>query len=176
MPTLSITIRRRRALAVLAAAAAMAFVLSAAGCTKTSGTAGAPIAEAPVPASISASVTGRLTVIAHDAATANSDPTPEWITAVKTTHAKALTVATPGDSVPGSGQEPVFLITMRGHFTANGVSRPDGAKAPTGQYLSLILDARTFQQLDFGLGPKPPSAALASLGHVTYLTGRKRTI
>jgi hypothetical protein len=166
MPTLSTTIRRDRVLAVLAAAAAMALVLSAAGCTKTSGAAGA---------SIPASVTGRLTAIARHAATANSDPTPEWITAVRTTHAKALTVATPGDLVPGSGKDPVFLITMRGHFTANDVSRPAGAKAPTGQYLSLILDARTFEELDFGLGPQPPSAALASLGRLTYLSGHRHT-
>ena len=166
MPTLSTTIRRGRALAVLAAAAAMAFVLSAAGCTKTSGAAGA---------SIPASVIGRLTAIARHAATASSDPAPEWITAVKTTHAKALTVATPGDTVPGSGSTAVFLITMRGHFTATNVSWPYGAKAPKGRYLSLVLDARTFRELDFGLGPKPPSAALASLGHVTYLTGHRRT-
>jgi hypothetical protein len=165
MLTLSITIRRGRVLAVLAIAAAMAFVLSAAGCTRTSGAAGA---------SIPASVIGRLTAIARSAATANSDPAPEWITAVRTTHAQALTVATPGDSVPGSGRAAVFLITMRGHFTANDVSRPPGAKAPVGQYLSLVLDARTFQELDFGLGPKPPSAALASLGHVMYLTGHRR--
>jgi hypothetical protein len=164
MPVLSTLTRRGRALAVLAAVAAVAFVLSAAGCTKTSGTTGA---------SIPASVIGRLTAIAHRAATANSDPAPEWITAVKTTHAKALTVATPGDYVPGSAKTAVFLITMRGHFTANNVSRPPGAKAPAGQYLSLVLDARTFQELDFGLGPKPPSAALARLGRVTYLAGHR---
>jgi hypothetical protein len=164
MPTFSTTIRRSRALAVLAAAAAMAFVLSAAGCTKTSGTAGA---------SIPASVIGRLTAIAHNAAIANSDPAPEWITVIKTTHAKALTVATPGDSVPGSGHAAVFLITMRGHFVANDVSRPPGAKAPTGRYLSLVLDAKTFQELDFGLGPKPPPVALAHLGRVTYLAGHR---
>jgi hypothetical protein len=166
MLMLSSTTRWGRALAVLAAAAAMAFVLSAAGCTKTSGSAGA---------SIPASVIGRLTAIARRAATANSDPAPEWITAVRTTHAKALTVATPGDTVPGPGNTAVFLITMRGHFTANNVSRPPGAKAPKGQYLSLVLDAGTFQELDFGLGPKPPSAALASLGHLTYLSGLRST-
>jgi hypothetical protein len=164
MPSLSTTIRRGRALAVLAAPAAMALVLSAAGCTKTPGPAGA---------SIPASVIGRLTAIARGAATANSDPAPEWITAVETTHAKALTVATPGDYIPDSGDAKVFLITMRGHFTANGVSRPFGAKAPVGRYLSLVLDARTFQELEFGLGPKPPSPALASLGQVTYLTGHR---
>jgi hypothetical protein len=44
-----------------------------------------------------------------------------------TTRAKALTSATPGDYVPGSAHVKVFLITMRGHFTARkggGVWRP----------------------------------------------------
>jgi hypothetical protein len=179
MPTFSTTIRRGRALAVLAAAA-MAFVLSAAGCTQTSGATGASTSGAtgastsgPGGASIPASLIGRLTAIAHAAATANSDPAPEWITVVKTTHSKALTVATPGDSVPGSGDNAVFLITMRGHFVANDVSRPLGAKAPAGRYLSLVLDAKTFQELDFGLDSKPPPVALAHLGRVTYLAGHR---
>jgi hypothetical protein len=44
----------------------------------------------------------RLTVLASRAAKANSDASPEWMTAVLTTHAKALTSATPGDIVPGA--------------------------------------------------------------------------
>jgi hypothetical protein len=164
MPTFATAIRRGRALAALAAAAAMAFALSAAGCAKTPGTAGP---------SIPASVIGRLTVIAHHAATANSDPAPGWITVVRTTRAKALTVATPGDFVPGSSGTAVFLITMRGHFVANDVSRPPGAKAPAGRYLSLVLDAKTLQELDFGLDSKPPLVALAHLGWVTYLAGHR---
>ena len=94
------------------------------------------------------------------------------ITAVLTTHAKALTSATPGDFVPGSARVKVFLITMRGDFTANAVSRPSGAQAPTGRYLSLVIDARTFEGLDFGLSPKPPPVPPASLGPVTCLSGR----
>ena len=34
---------------------------------------------------------------------------------------------------------------MRGHFTAGEVSVPPGAKAPAGRYLSLVIDAGTFQ-------------------------------
>jgi hypothetical protein len=52
------------------------------------------------------------------------------------------------------------------------VPRPAGAKAPTGRYLSLVVDARTFRGLDFGISAKPPPVAPASLGPVTYLTGR----
>ena len=89
-----------------------------------------------------------------------------------TSHANALTSATPGDHVPGSAHVRVFLITMHGRFTAREAPRPPGAKAPTGRYLSLVVDARTFRGLDFGISPKPPPVAPASLGPVTYLTAR----
>ena len=113
----------------------------------------------------------RLTAMAHRAATINGDPRPVWIAAVLTTRAKALTSATPGDYVPGSAHVKVFLITMRGHFTAREAAGPPGTKAPTGRYLSLVIDAKTFQGLDFGIGSKPPPVLPASLGPVTYLTG-----
>jgi hypothetical protein len=35
-----------------------------------------------------------------------------------------------------------------------------------------VIDAKTFQGLDFGISPKPPPVPPASLGPVTYLTGR----
>ncbi len=60
---------------------------------------------------------------------------------------------------------------MRGHFVATKASRPPGAAAPTGSYLSIVVDARTFQMLDYGLSPSPPPVSPASLGPVTYLTG-----
>jgi hypothetical protein len=152
-----------RALAPLAGAAALASLLAAAGCGRSAAAIGAPVP---------ASAIGRLTAIAHRTATINGDPRPAWITAVLTTRAKALTSATPGDYVPGSAHVKVFLITMRGHFIARDASRPPGAKAPTGRYLSLLIDAKTFQGLDFGIAPKPPPVPPASLGPVTYLTGR----
>ena len=100
---------------------------------------------------------------------ADGDFAPSWITAVLTTHAKALTSATPGDFVPGADGVRVFLITMRGHFAANAAPGPPGAAAPTGRYLSLVVDAKTFQVLDSGLSPKPPPVSPASLGPVTNL-------
>jgi hypothetical protein len=152
-----------RALTVLAGAAALASVLAAAGCGRSAAAIGAPVP---------ASAIGRLTAIAHRAATINGDPHPAWITAVLTTRAKALTSATPGDYVPGSAHVKVFLITMRGRFIAREATGPPGAKAPAGRYLSLVIDARTFRGLDFGISPKPPPVPPASLGPVTYLTGR----
>ena len=151
------------ALMAMAGAAAMASVLAAAGCGQSPAAAGTQVP---------ASAIGRLTAMAHRAATINGDSAPAWITAVVTTHAKALTSATPGDYSPGSAHIKVFLITMRGHFTARDATGPPGAKAPTGRYLSLVIAARTFQGLDFGIGPKPPPVLPASLGPVTYLSVR----
>jgi hypothetical protein len=141
---------------------ALASVLATAGCGRSAAATGAPV---PAPA------IGRLTAIAHRAATINGDPHPAWITAVLTTRAKALTSATPGDHVPGSAHVTVFLLTMRGRFTATEATGPPGAKAPAGRYLSLVIDAKSFRGLDFGISPKPPPVPPASLGPVTYLTG-----
>lgn len=113
----------------------------------------------------------RLTAIARRAAALNGDTHPEWITAVVTTRAKALTSATPGDYVSGSARVRVFLITMCGHFTAIAGPGPPGAKAPAGRYVSLVINARTFQGLDFGISPAPPPVPPGSLGPVTYLAG-----
>jgi hypothetical protein len=152
-----------RVLAALAGGVALASVLAAAGCGRSAAATGAPVPALAIP---------RLTAIAHRAAAISGDPGPARIAAVLTTRARALTSATPGDYVPGSANLKVFLITMRGHFTAKEATGPPGAKAPAGRYLSLVIDARTFQGLDFGIGPKPPPVLPASLGPVTYLTGR----
>lgn len=138
-----------RVLVGLAGAAAMVSVLAAAGWGAAPAATGAPVPAQAI---------GWLTAMAHRAATINGDPAPAWITAVLTTRAKALTSATPGDSVPGSALVKVFLITMRGHFTARNATGPPGAKAPTGRYLSLVIDAKTFQGLDYRPQSHPPAS------------------
>jgi len=163
MRALRTTRRPGRVLAVLAGAAAVAPMLAAAGCGRAPAAAGTPVPAAAI---------GRLTAVARHAAAINGDPAPAWITAVVTTRARALTSATPGDHVPRSAHVKVFLVTMRGHFTASEASRPPGARAPAGQYLSLVIDARTFQGLDFGISRRPPPVPPASLGPVTHLAGR----
>lgn len=110
------TTRPSRRVLVLAGAAALASVLTAAGCGGSPAAAGVPV---PSPA------IGRLTAMACRASTINGDRAPAWITAVVTTRAKALTSATPGDYVPSSAHVKVFLITMRGHFTV--AAGPSGA-------------------------------------------------
>jgi hypothetical protein len=119
----------------------------------------------PVPAS----AVPRLKAIAKRFAKLNGGHALTQATAVLTTHRKALTSATPGDFVPGSGGVPVYLVTMQGHFVAYGASVPPGASAPIGRYASLVLDARTFDTMDMGVGDNPPPVSPDSLGPVTDL-------
>jgi len=150
--------RPARAAAALACAVAVLAGPAVAGCAGQARAAHVP-----------ASAVARLTAVARRAATVNGDHAPAWATAVATTRAKALTSATPGDTVPGAAGTRVFLVTMLGRFTAYDSSPPSGAALPTGRYLSLVVDARTFEVLDSGLSAKPPPVAPASLGPVTYL-------
>jgi len=149
------------AAAALASVLALVPGLAVAGCVGSPARAGSPVPAPAIP---------QLTAIASRAATADGDATPLQITAVLTTHARALTSATPGDIIPGADGVPVYLVTMRGHFTATAASRPPGAAAPVGHYLSIVVDVRTFQVLDSGLSPGPPPVSPASLGPETYLT------
>ncbi len=170
------TLRKARRLAPALLAAAVL----AAGCAaadvgapqRVPGPTGVLTSPAPTPTGspVPATAVPRLTAIAASVARSDGDPAPSQVTAVLTTHAKALTSATPGDLVPGSGGVRVFLLTMQGRFTATDATGPPGSKAPTGRYLSLVVDAATFQVTDFGLSPKPPPVSPASLGPVTYLT------
>jgi hypothetical protein len=155
--------RPARVAAALACVLAMVSGLAVAGCAGSPAGAGSPVPAAAI---------SRLTMIGSRVAKANGDSAPLRMTAVLTTHAKALTSATPGGFVPGAGGVLVFLVTMQGHFAANAAPGPPGAAAPTGRYLSIVVDARTFRVLDFGLSPNPPPVSPASLGPVTYLIDR----
>ena len=133
-------------------AALAGLMLAGCGSARWTGKPSAPVPGQPVPAS----AIHRLTAIADRAVRLNGGDAPMWASAVVTTHDKALTSATPGDTVPIGEKTVVYLVTMKGHFV-------------DGQYMSIVLNARTFQTMDFGLGPKPPPVAPASFGPVTYL-------
>lgn len=117
---------------------------------------------------IPASAVARLRAIVKSFAKLNGGHALAQATAVLTTHRKALTSATPGDFVPGSGGVPVYPLTMQGRFMVDA-PRPTGAAAPTGRYASLVLDTRTFDELDLGVDDNPPPVSPESLGPVTDL-------
>src|SRR5215475_12992676 len=154
------------------AAAGMVIGVAAVGLGIYAGFAGQPARAGNAAAPglvVPASAADRLDAIARGFATANGDARPLSISAVTTTHARALTSATPGDAEPASGGLVVYLITMHGHFTGNMAAVPPGAKAPTGAYLSIVINARTFKIMDWGLSPGAPRVSPASLGPVRGL-------
>jgi hypothetical protein len=155
-----------RRVALLRAATVLAG-LALAGCATDppAGRPSTPVPGQPVPTS----ALHRLTALADRAVRVNDGHGVRWASAVVTTRVKALTSATPGDLVPNDEKTIVYLVTVKGHFVAGGASVPPGAHAPTGTYMSIVINAKTFTGLDFGLGPKPPPVAPASFGPVTYL-------
>lgn len=168
-----------RALARRAAPLAWALVvvsgLAAAGCSgSAAATVSTTVTGSPTVAGsrVPASAISRLTTLASRTATDNGDSTPSWVTAVFTTRAKALTSASPGEYIPGSVHVLVFLVTMKGRFTDTESFGPPGSAVPTGRYLSIVVDAKTFRVLDYGLSGHPPRVSPASLGPVTVLRVR----
>jgi len=120
---------------------------------------GLPVPDSAIP---------QLMAVAAGAARRNGGGSPEWASAVVTTHERALTSATPGNRVPGREEVVVCLVTMKGHFTAWQAS-PVGGWHPTGSHLSLLIDAHTFRCTDLGLAKNPPPVDPASFGPVIYL-------
>jgi hypothetical protein len=130
----------------------------------------------PVPAS----AIPRLRAIAGRAAKENGDAVPSWISAVVTTQEKAPASATPGAEGPG-GKTVVYLVTMKGHFKFDRSLQalgPQGREprthAPALNYQYLVVSAKTFAVIAWGLSPKPPPVAPSSLGPVTWLKQQAR--
>jgi hypothetical protein len=127
-------------------------------------TSSAPVPGQPVPAS----ALPRLTAIADQAIESNGARSAAWASAVVTTQ-EALNSASPNATVP-LGATPIdYLVTIKGHFTDDYASPPAGSPAPTGTYLWLVIDAKTFQGLDGGLQTRSLLIAPARLGKLTYL-------
>jgi hypothetical protein len=130
----------------------------------------APAAAGAVPGlRVPAAAVPRLTAIADNFARVNGGATPTSVSAVTTTHAKALDSATPGDNVKSESRIAVYLVTMKGSFTGYGAKVPPGVAMPTGKYLSIVIDSRTFSVLDWGLSPRAPAVRPRSLGPLTLL-------
>lgn len=108
-------------------------------------TAVSPAAGATAGSAIPAAAITRLTSTALAVARQNSDAGPLSASAVTTTHARALQEATPGDTVPQGGGQTVYLVVMKGTFTAS-FPMPAGTRKPTGTYLSITLNPATFQR------------------------------
>lgn len=153
--------RHRRAIMYLLVAIIVAVSVPVATLSFATGAA----AQTPIPPSAAS----MLSSLMLQEAAIGGDPNPVSITAVMTTRDKALEAATPGDTLPGSASETVYLAVMQGNFTLGNVSVPPGGHAPTGHYLAVTFDPTTFQVLDLGLSDTPPPVSLESLGPVSNL-------
>lgn len=118
----------------------------------------------------------RLRAIAKNLARINGDWMPSSVTAVATTQAKALSLATPGAPGLAADDTPVYLVTMTGDFNRPACgehpgtgARPAGG-APSGRYLSVVVNARSFTVTGTGLSRTPPPASAAGLGRPASLT------
>lgn len=157
--------RHRKALVIVAAASIVAVLASVPlASSATSRTEGS---------GIPAAVTRQLTVSALRVAKGGGDARPAWIEAVTTTRDKALRVATPGDTIPGSARQTVYLVVMKGNFTLYSAPRPPHTHAPAGHYLAITFDPATFQMMDLGISNQAPPASFRSLGPVSNLTQQK---
>jgi hypothetical protein len=143
---------------VIGAVSLVAIALSALSATQSS--AGLP--------TVPASAVPQLRAAALRAARVNGDAHPASVVAVITSRANALRVATPGDTIPGSANEPVYLIVIKGNFTLTGLG-PKGNIKYSGNYLALTYNTKTFQTLDFGISRSAPPVSPSSLGPVSTL-------
>jgi len=155
--------RHRRAVRYVSAAVVVAAAVSAPLATLSSA------ASVTAGSAIPAAAAHRLSTMMLREARLSGDAKPASIMAVTTTRASALKVATPGDTMPGSTGQTVYLVVMKGSFTLNDASVPPGGHAPTGHYLAVTFDTTTFHTLDLGLSDHAPPGSLRSLGPVSNL-------
>jgi hypothetical protein len=124
----------------------------------------------PSRATSPAAVARRLLITARHAVAICGGGRPAWIRAVRTTFSQATAVAGGGGGIADNATAAVYLVLMKGDFVlANGGPVPSCGQAPTGHYFSAIVDAATFTTLQAGLGNRPPSAPLQTLGPVLNL-------
>ena len=104
---------------------------------------------------------GRIVQLAEQAATRAGDPNPTLIQHSEGTRHDANLVDS-GDIVAGRTWS--YLIAERGRFVLRDAPRPPGARAPTGNVLTLVVNASTGEITDIGVSDSYPH--LARLGPV----------
>lgn len=111
--------------------------------------------------------------IALSVAAQNGDRSPTSVQTVQTTHTAAYSLLW-----PGAGNEadttPAYVTTMKGSFTANNGLLPAGAPAPTGNVLTIVVNAQTGQMMDLNLSNRTPD--LSQLGTVMNMELRRAAV
>ncbi len=104
----------------------------------------------------------RILTLAEQAASRSGDPNPTLIQHVAGTRFDAVYISSGALIFEYSWS---YLIAVRGHFIDKYASGPAGSKPPTGTVITLVVDERTRQVTDGGIGNRYPP--LAKLGPVT---------
>lgn len=118
------------------------------------------------PASPSAATVAKLSQLARTAAAANGEA--RSADAVLTTYLVAERAVLGGSrSYDVPDDTPVWVIQIEGTFTCAACPRPPQARAPSGNVITLIVDATTFRSHDFSMGG--PVQDLRALGRVVRL-------
>ena len=102
---------------------------------------------------------------AAERAAKNNGGEAKHVEAVKTTRGKAADLT--GHSNLDQTEE-VWVVEVSGDdYTCNVCSHPNGAGAPKGRYITLVLRASNFEYTDGGLGPE--AIDLSAFGAVEVL-------
>jgi hypothetical protein len=111
-------------------------------------------------------VRDKLRTMALQASSANGVSSPKTIEAVASPDHQAAEKIVSGDIV--NDHVAVYVVEVTGGtFTDNAASTPAGAPAPSGNVLTLTVDAQSFRVTDFGLTDTAPD--LTEIGPVVNL-------
>jgi hypothetical protein len=152
---------------VLAAMATLATLVLVSGCGGSHHAASLP--------GLTAAKLAKLTASVRRDATLNGDPHPLSATVYASRHHEAV-LATMADGVPGD--QPVYVVVIRGQFVCSGCSSPgpigatgaQGSNQPHGNTITDVVDRRTLKELDWGIGTRVDTSKLGP--GVPIATGR----
>jgi hypothetical protein len=131
----------------LVAALAIGLALTAGACGGSHQSQSSRVTSLP---GLTATKLARLEAMVRDAAKAEGDAHPSSATVFASRRHEANIAAGAGSGVPGSG--PVYLVIVRGHFVCNDCTGPANVAPPRGTVITMVLDRRTLQGLDGGIG------------------------
>lgn len=187
----------RRLLALVSAVIAG---VGAAGCGAAASTGSQPSANVPAASVVTPDPAAARTVIAADDAVAADVASPSPVSRLSEIAWRSIRFSSPvvdgvrhepeatatayigvehgtadsfldGASAGDTRLVDVIQITAATPFIADNVSRPAGAKPPTGRSMTLIVDAASFAGLDFALLDEPPDFAPLGPSVALFTTG-----
>ncbi|MGP0001638.1 MAG: hypothetical protein ACLPKW_28410 [Acetobacteraceae bacterium] len=187
MKQIAAKLRSWRGITLLLSSVALAAVSIAitSGASATSNSGGTASENAPAPGASGVVTSGpELSPTDADAlarsfaATQAGEPNPSSQIAVKADRDSAEATVMRGSRLPDTTPETikswdhasVYVETMRGHFTLPDASVPQGEPTPTGNALTLIIDAHTGQVSSIALTQESPSReSLEHMGNVRHV-------